>query len=267
MEQQRSGPLLAIGGAEDKTDNRAILQRFVELSGGAGARIVIVPAASRFPGAGARYREIFEELGVAAAEPLDIGDRDAANQPELAALVEQSTGIFLTGGNQVRAASLLGGTEVGDALLEANRRGTPVAGTSAGASLMSAVMVAGGKPPIAPEANVARMSPGLGLIDSVIIDQHFRERGRITRLVTMISYNPGLIGLGIDEDTAALIQPDSKLDVVGNGTVVIVDGARMATNVAAKRDGTPVSIANAIVHFLTAGDRYDLATREVCSIQ
>ena len=139
------GPLLAIGGAEDKFRDRAILRRFTELSGGDDARIAIIPTASAIDDAGQRYKAIFLELGATSAEVLFVGDRDDANSDELVSLIEQSTGIFMTGGNQIRVASILGGTRVADMLVRRSREGVPVGGTSAGASVMSAVMVAGGR--------------------------------------------------------------------------------------------------------------------------
>lgn len=261
------GPLLAIGGAEDKFRDRAILRRFTELSGGDDARIAIIPTASAIDDAGQRYKAIFLELGAATAEVLFVGDRDDANSAELVALVEQSTGIFMTGGNQIRVASILGGTRVAAALVRRNREGAPVGGTSAGASVMSTVMVAGGKSGPTPRPHGAAMSPGLGLIDSVIIDQHFRERDRIGRLVTMVSYNPGLLGIGVDEDTAALIWPHDTLEVIGKGSVLIVDGTHMRSDVYAGRGKHPLTIANVIVHFVAEGGSYDLNQRKVLCVR
>lgn len=257
-----SGPLLAIGGAEDKVRDRLILRRFVELAGGDKARIAVLPTASGFHEAGQRYVRIFNELGVAGASSLEIREREDAQSAEYAAQVRESTGVFLTGGNQVRIASVLGGTPVSDALSDVHATGVVVAGTSAGASVMTAVMVAGGEFRRTPAANMARMAPGLGLIDSLVIDQHFRERDRVARLVTMVSYNPGLLGVGIDEDTAALILPDRQMEIIGSGSVVIVDGSRMSSNVYSRRGGTPLTITNAIIHFLGSGSRFDMIERE-----
>lgn len=256
------GPLLAIGGAEDKVRDRLILRRFVELAGGSQSRIVVLPTASGFHDAGKRYVKIFEDLGAACTESLEIREREDAQSAELVRSVRASTGVFLTGGNQVRIASILGGTPIADALHDVHSQGSVVAGTSAGASVMSAVMVAGGEFRRTPSANMARMVPGLGLIDSLVIDQHFRERDRVARLVTMVSYNPGLLGVGIDEDTAALILPDQQMEIIGSGSVVIVDGSRMSSNVYSRRGGTPLTITNAIIHFLGSGSRFDMIERQ-----
>lgn len=257
------GPLLAIGGAEDKFGDRKILRRFIDLAGGDVARIAIVPTASAIDDAGERYKAIFLELGAATAEVLFVGDREDANSDELVGLVEQATGIFMTGGNQIRVASILGGTRVGEALVRRNRAGIPVAGTSAGASVMSAVMVAGGRSGSTPRPHTAQMSPGLGFIDSVIIDQHFRERDRVGRLVTMVSYNPGLLGIGVDEDTAALIWPQGRMEVVGRGSVLVVDGSRMKSDIFAGKGRHPLTIANVVVHFVAEGGCFDLGERKV----
>jgi cyanophycinase len=264
---REQGPLVAIGGAEDKFRDRTILRRFTEISGGEDARIAIIPTASAIDDAGQRYKAIFLELGAASAEVLFVGRREDANTDELVSLVKQSTGIFLTGGNQIRVASILGGTRVAEALIERHREGVPVGGTSAGASVMSSVMVAGGRSGATPRPQAAQMSPGLGLIDTVIIDQHFRERDRVGRLVTMVSHNPGLVGLGIDEDTAAVIWPDGRLEVIGRGSVLIVDGSHMLSDVYASRGKRPLTIANVIMHFVADGGSFDLHQREVLCLK
>ncbi len=257
------GPLLAIGGAEDKFGNRKILRRFVELSGGDDARIAIIPTASAIDDAGQRYKGIFLELGATSADVVFVGNRDDANRAELVRIVEESSGVFITGGNQIRVAAVLGGTEIARAIVRKHREGATIGGTSAGASVMSAIMVAGGSSGSTPRPHSAMMSPGLGLIDSVIIDQHFRERDRVGRLVTMVSFNPGLLGLGIDEDTAALIWPHGTLEVVGRGSVLIVDGTQMTSDVFASRGKHPLTVANVLVHFVAEGCQFDMGERKV----
>lgn len=260
------GPLLAIGGAEDKVRDRLILRRFIELAGGSKARVAIVPTASSLPQAGDRYASIFAELG-AESSIIQVKSREQAMDRSIADDVLSSTAIFITGGNQIRVASVLGGTAVGNAIVHASRTGTLIGGTSAGASVMSAVMVAGGGRDRTPRAQSAVMAPGLGLVDSLVIDQHFRERDRVARLVTMVSYNPGLLGLGIDEDTAALIGSDDRIDVLGAGSVTIVDGSEMTSNVHSRHEGIPLTVTNAVIHFLTSGSRYDITDREVLPVR
>jgi cyanophycinase len=237
------------------------LRKFVELAGGASARIVILPTASGLRDAGQRYKGIFDEFGAASSYVLQVRTREQAFDDGYVQQISASTGVFLTGGNQVRIAAILGGSDVGRALNAAHTRGAVVAGTSAGASVLTGVMVAGGEFGRTPRANLARMAPGLGLLDDAIIDQHFRERDRVARLMTMVSYNRGLLGLGIDEDTAALIKADGCIEVLGAGTVLFVDGQQMVSNVHSRRGGSPLNITNATVHFLTSGSRFDLHSR------
>jgi cyanophycinase len=263
MSEPSPGPLLAIGGAEDKFGNRTILRRFVELSGGDGARIAIIPTASAIDDAGQRYKGIFLELGATSADVVFVGDRDDANRDDLIEIVEQATGIFMTGGNQIRVAAILGGTGIARAIIGRHSVGVPVAGTSAGASVMSAVMVAGGQGGTTPRPYNGQMAPGLALIDAVIIDQHFRERDRVGRLVTMVSYNPGLLGLGIDEDTAALIWPEKRLDVIGRGSILIIDGSHMKSDIYRNRGKRPLTATNVVIHFVADGGSFDLNERKV----
>jgi cyanophycinase len=265
-EPQSAGTLLAIGGAEDRLRDRRILRRFVELAGDDRAHVAILPTATRYPDAGERYQRLFLELGAGCAEVIDVTNREDAEQEQWGELIDRSSGVFITGGNQVRLASIIGGTRVNRSIERVHRSGAPIAGTSAGASVMSTVMVAGGHSGATPRRNMARMSRGLGLIDSVIIDQHFTERNRTSRLVAMVSYNPGLIGLGIDEDTAAIIQPDGEMEVLGRGSVLIVDGSRMVTNIYLNGKKKPPTIANVTIHFVGDGGRFDLEKRELLSI-
>jgi cyanophycinase len=263
VKRRISGPLLAIGGAEDKTRDRIILRRFVELSGGSDATIAVIPTASRIRDAGEQYRGIFGDLGVDTVNVLDIRDRADANEDTVVSELEQATGIFMTGGNQVRLARILGRTRAGEMINQRNHHGVPVAGTSAGASVMSTVMVAGGQSGPTPRQKMAKLSRGLGLIDSVIIDQHFTERNRVSRLVAMISYNPGLLGVGIDEDTAALFSQDGVIEVIGRGSVLIVDGSQMESDIEQVNGTTPPTISNAVIHFVAEGGRYSLDERSV----
>ena len=233
------------------------------MAGGESARIAIIPTASSLPDAGHLYVTIFKELGARSAEVIAVDNRHDAFDQSLVDLIDDSTGIFMTGGNQIRIAAMLGGTSVAEAMVRKCGEGAPVAGTSAGASVMSGVMIAGGHSGGTPKRQLARMSPGLGLIDSVIIDQHFRERNRVGRLVTMVSYNPGLIGLGIDEDTAAIIDADGMVEVIGRGSVLVVDGASMASDVHSGLDRQPVTISDVKIHFVAEGSCFDLEQRTV----
>lgn len=263
VKRRNPGPLLAIGGAEDKSHDRIILRRFIDLSGNGTGRIAVIPSASSLANAGQQYRKVFHDLGTDDVQVLDIREREDAEDEAMAEAVRESTGIFMTGGNQSRLASILRGTPVAEAILERHGDGVPVAGTSAGASVMSSVMVAGGQSGPTPRRKMIKLSEGLGLIDSVIIDQHFTERNRVSRLVAMVSQNPGLLGLGIDEDTAALIHPDGVIEVIGRGSVLVVDGSRMDSNIEQLNGSAPPTIANAVIHFIAEGGRYSLDDRLV----
>lgn len=223
-EGHQRGFIIPIGGAEDKEANPSILKRFTEISGGKDARIVIVPTASRLDDTGERYEKIFSDIGAGEVSHIDITSREDCNNPEFASRCEEATGIFITGGNQLRLATILGGTAVAQVIRTANARGVHIAGTSAGASIMSEHMIAGGDSNEAPKEGGAVLAPGLGLTNAMIIDQHFSERNRLGRLLSAVAFNPFLMGMGIDEDTGAFIGPDDVCEVVGSGTVTVVDG-------------------------------------------
>lgn len=256
------GHLIPIGGAEDHLDERQILRRFVRVAGGRDARIAILPTASRMQDTGSRYLEVFDELGVADAVSLPLRTRSDGEQERYVRELERATGIFLTGGDQVRLSTILGGTAVFRAIRQLHARGTHVAGTSAGAAIMPEHMLAGGEPGPTPLLTSAQLAPGLGLTNKVVIDQHFRQRDRLGRLLTAISFNPFMVGLGIDEDTAAFIGPDDVLEVVGSGAITVVDPQHLDhSSVAEARSGEPVSLLDLRLHVLAPGGRYDLVNR------
>ena len=200
---EHRGWIIPIGGAEDKDTNPRILARFVELSGGADADIVVIPTASRLKDSGTRYETLFQGMGAARVEVLDFDTRrDCQEEGRLARLAEAS-GIFFTGGNQLRLSTILGGTQVARCIRLRNAQGVTVAGTSAGAGFLSEHMIAFGAEGSSPRASSVRLAPGLGLTTRVVIDQQFRQRDRLGRLTAALGYNPVAIGIGLDEDTAA----------------------------------------------------------------
>lgn len=257
------GPIMAIGGAEDKLDDKVILSAFVQLSGGRDARIVIVPTASSIEAAGVRYKAIFLGLGAASAEVVYIADREDANGDAPIDLLQDATGIFMTGGNQLRLSTILGGTRAADLIRRRNAAGAAVAGTSAGASILSSYMVAFGASGETPKQRMAQIVAGFSLAPDLIIDQHFRQRDRIGRLLSLVAANPGLIGVGIDEDTAVLINGDRVLEVLGRHSVTLVDGSSIYSDVHQVKGYGGVTISGAVLHVLTAGRRFDLATRRL----
>ncbi|MCC7446763.1 MAG: cyanophycinase [Anaerolineae bacterium] len=258
------GYLMPIGGAEDKLKSCDILNRFVQLSGGAHARLLVIPSASTMPEAvGARYYDLFTRLGAASVQTLNIQDRRQANDPANGLLLEQATGIFLTGGEQLRLVSYLGGTLFGQALRARYECGLVIAGTSAGASALSQHMIAFGRSGATPSQRMVQIAQGLGLTDTAIIDQHFRQRDRLGRLITAVTMNPAQIGIGVDEDTAFIIGPNNDCEVIGAGGVTIVDNRTLDySDVHAVKQHGPVAALGLTVHVLTQGYRYQLNTRE-----
>jgi cyanophycinase len=257
------GHVIVIGGAEDKVRERVILNRFVKLAGGRDARITVVSTASSLgAAAGELYKRVFGELGVADVQPIHAVTRAQANEASAARLVRDATGIFLTGGNQLRLSSTIGGTALARAILERHHQGAVVAGTSAGASAMSTHMVAFGASGGSPKQRMVQMAAGLGVLPGVIVDQHFEQRNRLGRLLAIIAQNPSLLGIGVDEDTAGVIGPDMVLEVVGRRSITIIDGSSSDTDVWEVPAHRPLMISNVILHSLPSGYRFDLRRRE-----
>ncbi|MEO8251048.1 MAG: cyanophycinase [Chloroflexota bacterium] len=260
----RPGHLLIIGGAEEKLRQRQILSRFASLAGGSEGRVVIISTASSLGDeATDLYRSLFGQLGIPAVIGVRPITREEANDPALAAQLNDATGIFMTGGNQLRLSSVIGGTALGKAIIERHRHGTIVAGTSAGASAISSHMVAFGTSGTTPKQRMTQMSAGLGLLPGVIIDQHFEQRNRIGRLLALIAQSPALLGLGIDEDTAALVSPSGILEVIGKGSVTVLDPGRLETDAYEVKRHRPIMVSGVILHSLPSGYRFDLRRRRL----
>lgn len=223
----------------------------------------MVPTASRLETTGPDYNDIFRELGAGQVEFLPIASREDCDNPEYVEMLDRATGIFMTGGNQLRLSTILGGTDVAQKIRRCNASGVPVAGTSAGASIMSEHMVAGGDSNSAPAEGAINLAPGMGLTNAVIIDQHFTQRNRMGRLLSASAYNPFLIGLGIDEDTAAFINSDDVLEVVGSGTVTVVNAKDMTySSMWQAERGEALSLLGLKIDVLSEGCCYDLANRQ-----
>ena len=260
----RTGHLLIIGGAEDKLRQRQILSRFVSLAGGAEGRIAIVSTASSLGDEATElYESLFRQLGIPDVRGLRPLTRDDANQPPAVEAVNDATGIFMTGGNQLRLSSVIGGTALGRAIIDRHRHGTIVAGTSAGASAISTHMVAFGTSGSTPKQRMTQMSAGLGLLPGVIIDQHFEQRNRIGRLLALVAQSPALLGMGIDEDTAALVGPSGVMEVLGKGSVTILDPARLQTDAYEVKRHRPMMISGVMLHSIPSGYRFDLRKRRL----
>jgi cyanophycinase len=257
------GQVVIIGGAENREGEAGILREFVSLAGGARARISIIAVASENASeVAASYAEVFRRLGAAQAHDLKIGGRNDADDPETVAAAGRATGVFFTGGDQVRITRTLGGTGLDTLLHKRHAEGLVLAGTSAGAAMMSSVMITGGPPVSTLRAGGVELGPGMEFVPGVLIDQHFEERGRMRRLLSAVAQHPHDIGLGIDENTAAVVS-GHRLEVIGAGTVTIIDAGHLTyTNLnELEKDGL-LAICGVRVHILPAGHRFDLQNRE-----
>jgi len=253
----RRDRLLIIGGAERQ--GTAILSRFVALAGGPAARIVVIATASREPSVlETEYVSAFTGLGAGTVSAVRLETRAQANDPATAEALSSATGVFFTGGDQVRITTILGGTLVDSLLQFLVAAGTVLlAGTSAGAAMMAGTMIIGGVGPGVTTSSV-RTGPGLEFLPGVLIDMHFAERGRLNRLLSAVALYPHQLGLGIDEDTAILVDGE-YFEVLGAGSVTVVD-AGGATDIRVPRDG-PIALAGARIHVLPAGYTFHLKSR------
>ena len=257
------GYIIPIGGAEEKFNNPAILDRFVEICGGKDARISIIPTASELEDTGRNYEKLFRKLGIKHARVLQMITREDCQNGEFLDYIENSDGVFMTGGNQLRLSTTLGGTPVSQLIRRRNAAGMHVAGTSAGAAFMPEHMIAGGAEGSTPSPDMVTMAPGLGLTNNFVIDQHFRERDRLGRLLTALAYNPFAVGIGLDEDTAAFIRPGDDLEVVGSGGITIIDPSELShSSMDRAGRGEPVSLINVKLHILISGGRFTITSRE-----
>lgn len=255
----KHGHLVVIGGREDRTGNMDILSRYVQLAGGERARVAIIPAASFEPEAcWSSYEEAFKKLGVKERMLVNISCReDAAAQDRLDQL-GRADAVFITGGDQKRLLSLIGGTPFDFAMHDAfTSRGICIGGTSAGASAMSEHMLAEStRESSLPQKGMVHLAAGFGFMPRVIVDQHFSERGRLARLLSVVAQNPYLLGVGIDENTALVVQRGVGIEIIGDGTVTLVDGTHMSSNFPDVDDHEPLEILNVLLHLLPSGANY-----------
>lgn len=257
------GLIVAIGGAEDKLRDSEILRRFVDVAGAGHARIAIIPTASEMRDTGSGYEALFRKLGARAATSLAFSSRTDCENEGLLDTLRAATGVFMTGGNQLRLSTVLGGTSVARVMRRLSAEGIPVAGTSAGAAFLPEHMIAHGDEGPTPRAGIVTLAPGLGLTNKVVIDQHFRQRDRLGRLMTALAYNPFTTGVGLDEDTAAFLRPDDVIEVHGSGAVTIVDPSEVEhSSIGNAAPHEPVCIVGIRLHVLTGGWSYDLAARK-----
>ncbi|HEU4497295.1 MAG TPA: cyanophycinase [Flavobacterium sp.] len=280
------GKLIIIGGKEDKGNEElnsefvkiGILERIVQESRKKKkSRIEIVTSASTIPfELGKDYIKAFNSLGAENTGFFVIENREEASNPEILKRLEDADVVFFTGGDQLRLTSILGGTPFFDILKEKleEEENFIYAGTSAGAAAASESMIAKGNSADAILKGEIRTSAGFGLIENVFFDTHFIQRGRIGRLLQVIVSNPKVLGIGLEENTALIITPDSKMEAIGTGVAILVDGRSIKnTNLLDIKERAPISIENMVLHVMSDGDIYDLEahrleiiTKEECRI-
>jgi cyanophycinase len=258
--KRSKGPLIIIGGGEDREGERVILREVARhLTGG---KLVLATVASHQPeGYFEIYQKAFADLGIEELVELYVNDRAETLDPEKLRLLDGAAGVFFSGGDQLRISSQIGDTPIEQRVREIHERGGVIAGTSAGASMMSETMLVKGTSGESHKIGDLHMAPGLGLVRNVIIDQHFAERGRFGRLFGAVAHNPRELGIGIDEDTALVLQ-DSRFKVIGDGCVYVADGAGVTrSNIAEARPERALSMYDIRLHVLSSGDTFDLAKR------
>jgi len=265
MDNNCKGQLLIIGGAEDKVGESAILKEAVEIIGKENGILSVITTATNQPeSVGKEYDELFKRLGAGEVNILNIGSRDIANEEGSRSAVKKSSGIFFTGGDQLRLTSILGGTSFHKGLVDFYNSGGVIIGTSAGASVMTGTMIVDGNSNDAARKCTLKMAPGLGLLHEAIIDQHFAQRGRIGRLLCGVAENPEMLGIGIDEDTAIKVLPNGTFRVYGSNSVTVIDGRTIkSSNVTELAPEEILCINNATLHILPSGFGYDMLERKV----
>lgn len=258
--------LIPIGGNEKKSEESEIFQKMVELAGGSEARIVVVPTASEEPDEVAhKYQHLFSVFNPRSIHVVHIGERTDAGSTKLAKIIDETTLFMFGGGDQLRLSSLIGGTPLHHALAERYLSGScVVAGTSAGAAVLPEMMIFQNNKFRNFRKGGTEMTKGLGLIHDTIFDTHFTQRSRISRLVNAISTNPALLGLGIGENTGLLIENETRAEVIGSGTVIVLDGSAIEINhIGYAKNGQSFGLTNVIYSLLTPGMVYDLKRRTV----
>ena len=261
---RRQGYIIAIGGAENKNRKPQILKRFTDLCARGEGHIAIIPTASELEQTGTEYQKVFHRLGAKRTDILNIKRRIDCESPSILKMISTVDGVFITGGDQSRLAEVMSGTSLIEAMKQENLHGLHITGTSAGAAFISKTMIASGKSGITPLLGMVEISKGSGLSDELIIDQHFRQRHRLGRLMTAVAQNPEKIGVGLDEDTAIFINQENKFQVAGSGWVTVVDPAafeQCQINSSSRKQ--KLSVAGLKLHLLTSGDQFDVETRQV----
>lgn len=257
------GKIVAIGGAENKTPDGAILRRILQLAPGDRRSVAVITTASGFPDETfAPYDDVFGQMGARDVQHVNVRERADARKPEFLEMVRQAGVVFMSGGDQLRLTTVLGGSPLLTEIRANRVSGGLLAGTSAGAAAMSVTMIYDGSAVDALRRGGVKMTAGLGFVDGVVIDSHFLARGRFTRLMEVCTTNPEFLGIGLDEDAAVVVHNDSTLEAVGSGHVVVTDCAGAGfSDVTTVNYGEPIAVSDVKMHALTEGYGYDIRTR------
>jgi cyanophycinase len=255
--------LIIIGGKEDRSNNKVILGEVARRVGSGKLVVSTVAIPSKPDGLFEEYEKAFRALGVKHLYKLEINDREEATRESKLRILDDAKGVFFTGGDQMKITSQVGDTLVFRRIQEIYEDGGVIAGTSAGAAVMSETMlVEGGDEESHVIGGSLRMAPGFGLIGGVIIDQHFTERGRVGRLIGAVAQNPKNLGIGIDEQTAIVVERGNGFYVLGSGAVYVIDGSEVSySNITEEDLKKTLSIYDIRMHVLSQGDRFDLIAR------
>ncbi len=261
MSASTKGPLVIIGGAEDRDGDCIVRREFVRAAGGVKAHIAVMTAATSLPKeVGDDYIRIFDRLGAESVEVVHTEHRDDSNRESSIRIVEEATGVFFTGGDQTKIVDFIKGTRLDDAIHARHAAGIVVGGTSAGAAMMPDEMITGGASVSNPSVDAVRMGPGMGFLPGIVIDQHFAQRGRLGRLLAALVQQPALLGLGIDEDTAILVKGD-EFQVIGSGSVTVVDESTAThNNLEGLLKDEMIALCGVKLHILPHGYRFNIKT-------
>jgi cyanophycinase len=258
------GRLIAIGGNEDKVDELLVLNRVIEEVGKTDFKVAVITTASQEPEKrGKDYEQVFTTLGAAKIEILHIKTRAQANDVKLAKKLEKADLIFLAGGDQLRLTTIVGGSAVLRTLRDRLDAGALIAGTSAGAAVFSDTMIYEGKSEDGLIKGGVLTTSGFGFVENIVFDTHFMSRGRIGRLIQIVTTNPSSFGVGIGEDSGVVFKGDGTIEVVGTGQVIIVDGEDIRhSNMLGIEPGMSIAVENVRIHSLVDGYGYNFKKRQ-----
>jgi cyanophycinase len=261
--EQQAGPLVIIGGAEDREGDCLVLREFVRAAGGVNANIAVMTAATEFPEeVGETYEKAFTRLGAKVVNLVHTRRRDDSEADHNLRYAEAATGMFFTGGDQSRIVDFIKGTTLDQIMHRRHREGAVVGGTSAGAAMMPDQMILGGASVSNPTVDAVEIGPGMGFMPGIVIDQHFSQRGRLGRLLAALVLEPAALGLGIDEDTGIVVRGD-EFEVIGSGSVTVVDETTATyNNLEGLLKDEPIALCNVKLHILPQGYRFNWKTHK-----